>query len=74
MEILIFVQDPDFLVRSKLQVRRGKKAKYGNTCTCNETLGLSMELNDDILVQTTPPQTTMVLRALSELNVSCFKK
>jgi hypothetical protein len=25
--------------------------------TCNETLGLSMELNDDILVQTTSLQT-----------------
>jgi hypothetical protein len=28
-------------------------------------------LNDDILVQTTPPQTML---ALNELNVSCFTK
>jgi hypothetical protein len=36
-----------------------------------ETLGLSMELNDDILVQTTSRK---LLLALSELNVSCFTK
>jgi hypothetical protein len=33
----------------------------------NETLGLSMELNDDILVQTTPPQTIARIK-----RVKCF--
>ena len=33
----------------------------------HETLGLSMELNDDILVQTTPPQTIARVK-----RVKCF--
>ena len=39
-----------------------------HSCTTSkETLGLSMELNDDILVQTTPPQTIARVK-----RVKCF--
>ena len=41
--------------------------RYNCVHTYTETLGLSMELNDDILVQTTPPQNIARVK-----RVKCF--